>query len=317
MTSLAQFAMIASIISVVLPAKSVHAQTLSESSWVSPNGNDGNQSSGCQSTAPCQSFQAALNATLAGGTISCIEPPFTPGPLTITQDVIIDCSGGIVTGDFIFHNPAITIASKINVILRGLTITGGETAVAGINVTAGATIRIEQCKIFQFETGVLIAPTSGNASIKVQDSTISRNSAAGVKVEPTGGATVQIEFERSQSEHNTGGGFRVQTTGAGSVTASIWDSSIGLNGANGLIALSGPSGSILVNLTNDILASNVLAGVEANQSAGGSAVVTVSRSTLSNNGSAWESVDGGTLLSFENNEVTGPIGTPPNHASFQ
>jgi hypothetical protein len=111
---------------------------------------------------------------------------------------------------------------------------------------------------------------------------------------------------------------RIDGTGGGPITATISDSTVSFNGGNAVNAISGASGNVLVNLTNDIIASNGASGVQANQSSGGSAIVTVSRTTLSNNSSAaWSSVGGGTLLSFKNNEVTGPTGTTPSPATFQ
>jgi hypothetical protein len=126
-----------------------------------------------------------------------------------------------------------------------------------------------------------------------------------------------VTIDRSQIKNNTGGGIKIDASGGGPITATIADSFISLNGSNGVNALSGPLDNVLVNLTNDIIATNGLAGVQSNQTAGGSAVITISRSTLSNNGSAWGSVGGGTLLSFQNNEVTGATGSTPSPASFQ
>ena len=72
-----------------------------------------------------------------------------------------------------------------------------------------------------------------------------------------------------------------------------------------------------MNLIRNVIASNGLAGVQSNQSNGGNASVTVSQSMLSSNGSAWSIVGGATLLSYQNNEVTGTIGTPTSPASIQ
>ena len=124
-------------------------------------------------------------------------------------------------------------------------------------------------------------------------------------------------FDHVLVESNVGGGIRVDGTGGGPVKVAITDSSISLNSSNGVNAVSGPAGNVRVNLIRDVIASNGLAGVQSNQSSGGSSSVTVSQSTLSSNGSAWSIIGGATLLSYQNNEVTGTTGTPPSPASFQ
>jgi len=76
-------------------------------------------------------------------------------------------------------------------------------------------------------------------------------------------------------------------------------------------AVSGPSGNVKVDLTRVVIANNNGAGVQANNSAGGTAMVTVGQSILSNNTSAWSPVGTPMLQSFQNNQVTGAVGTAP------
>ena len=79
-----------------------------------------------------------------------------------------------------------------------------------------------------------------------------------------------------------------------------------------------PSGNVAMDLMRVTLAKNGAAGVQANISGGGTSSVTVGKSLLSNNANAWEALNGASLLSYKNNQVTGPVGTGPSgQANFQ
>ena len=122
---------------------------------------------------------------------------------------------------------------------------------------------------------------------------------------------VHAAVERTHADENTGGGMRIDGTGGGSSNVAVTDSSLSLNGSNGLNAVSGPSGTVKVDLTRDVIADNAGNGVQSSNASGGTATVTVGQSILSNNASAWSIVSTGQLLSFGNNQVTGPAGTGP------
>jgi hypothetical protein len=313
---------IACMLAAVLQPTSTRATANATVTFVSANGVDGNTVNLCSQGSPCGSIAAAISVTTPGGTVVCLSPALTTGPVTITQDVTIDCNqGSLPLAAAAVGGTGITINTPgINVTLRGLAIYGldGASNPNGVQINAAASVRIEDCKIYNFGSGngVLIAPSTGSVSVKIQDSTISKNS-TGIKIAPSGGATVAFSMERSRSENNAGGGVRVDASGSGAITATITDSNVSFNGGNAVNAISGSSGNVLVNLTHDTIASNAGAAVQANQSAGGGATVTVTKSTLSNNGSAWSIVGGATLLSFKDNAVTGPTGSTPAMANFQ
>lgn len=69
-----------------LPATSAHAQF--SRTYVSINGQGGND---CSRGAPCLSFAAAHDATLAGGEIICLDSA-SFGNLIITKSITIDCT---------------------------------------------------------------------------------------------------------------------------------------------------------------------------------------------------------------------------------
>jgi hypothetical protein len=310
MRSATGFALLATILAFATP---VQAQTLSVSAWVSRTGDDGNQSSGCPSTAPCQTLISALIAVFPGGTISCADPTFTPpGPLTISKSVTIDCSGSITFGDGISPDGGNGIninTAGVEVTLRGLDIQGGgitSTPPVGVNITAAAIVRLENCKISGFGTaGVKVAPTAGNVTVKIQDSTISANG-SGVLVAPTGSGSVSMSIERSRIENNSGGGVKTDTT-SGAINASISDSSVSFNNGNGLNAVSGSGAQNMLSLTRDIIALNGTAGVQAN---GATSAVLIDTTLLdSNTAGATTSVAGGRLLTYGNNRIVGSSGS--------
>ena len=74
------------------------------------------------------------------------------------------------------------------------------------------------------------------------------------------------------------------------------------NGGNGINAVSGP-GNVVVGVMRGVVASNALAGIQLNQSTGGIWIVTVGNSALYGNNTAAQSVSGGALLSYSNNQV--------------
>ena len=160
-----------------------------------------------------------------------------------------------------------------------------------------------------------MTPSSGTTSVKIQETTVNSNG-AGISVKPTGG-TVNIVIERTHSDNNIGGGVRIDGTAGGTVNAAITDSSFSLNGSNGLNALSGTA-NVAVDVERVVFGENGGVGVNATNSNGGTSTVTVGSSMLSyNTGGAWGIAGTATLLSFKNNQVTGPTGATPGTASFQ
>jgi hypothetical protein len=91
-----------------------------------------------------------------------------------------------------------------------------------------------------------------------------------------------------------------------------------LNGGAGANGVSGASGNVAIDMMRVTITKNGGAGVQANISGGGTSTVTVGDSILSNNASAWQALNGASLLSYKNVQVTGPAGTGPSgQANFQ
>ena len=158
-------------------------------------------------------------------------------------------------------------------------------------------------------------PGSGTVAVKIQETNINNNQ-AGVLSKPTGGATVNMSIDHSLIDANVGGAMKIDGTGGGSSNVSVNDTSLSLNGGAGANGVSGASGNVAIDMMRDTITKNGGAGVQANISGGGTSTVTVGESMLSNNASAWQALNGASLLSYKNNQVTGPVGTGPSGQAF-
>ena len=294
------------------------AQAQRTETWISGTGSDSNTSTLCQRAAPCQGVSAAMSVTFAGGTVFCADPLVSFGasssPVVITKDLTIDCTSGFAASP-VFYSGGVGVAVNtpgINVTLRGLTIYGIDTPAApqtaGVSITAGAVVRIENCKIFSVGSGpgIQVTPSGGTAVIKIQDSTITNNG-GGILVTPTGGADVSISVDRSRIESNKGGGIKINGTSAGSITADIGDTSVSFNSGNGINAVAGSSSQNIVSIRNSVIAKNAAAGVQAN---GANAGVLVQMTLLDQNtAGATTVVNGGHISTYGNNSIVGSAGS--------
>src|SRR3984957_5645764 len=298
-----------------------HAQATR--TWASGAGNDANPGS---RTAPSKTWAGAISKTATGGEIDAIDPGGF-GELTITKSITLDGGGGQVESTLVTGTPGMTInagAADVviirNVRFNGLLQTGSPGTIC-VQILKAGRVALENDDIFGFgnasgQAGIVIAPSSGTVNVAVQTTT-SVDNQIGLLSKPTGGATVNLTVEHSYMDKNQGGGIRPGGTGGGTTNAAITDTSMSLNNGNGIIAISGPS-NVNADLMRDVMANNVASGVVSNNSAGATATVTVGSSILSNNVvGAWSIAGTGTLLSYKNNQVTGPAGSTPGTATAQ
>ncbi|HXQ84112.1 MAG TPA: right-handed parallel beta-helix repeat-containing protein [Xanthobacteraceae bacterium] len=294
-----------------------HAQATR--TWISGVGDDANP---CSRTAPCKTFAGAISKTTAGGEIDALDPGGFGG-VTITKAITFDGGGGQVASILVAGTNGINISAGASdtIIIRNMRLNGilnaGSPGLTGIAINTAAKVVVEKCEIFGFQNAAIqVSVSSGTFALKVQETTLNNNG-GGITSKPSGGATVNAVIERTHADGNTGGGVRVDGTGGGSSNVAITDSSLSNNGSNGLNAVSGPSGNVKVDLTRDVVANNASAALQSSNSTGGTSTVTVGQSMLSNNGTAWSIVSTGQLLSYGNNQVTGPVGTGPTAGGIQ
>jgi len=107
--------------------------------WVSAAGNDANTGT---ALSPCADFATAVANTAAGGIVSVMGPG-DYGPVTVTQSITIDGTGGGSIG-FAGDGEAIYISSgsNANVVIRNLTIDGGGTGSDAIFIASAGTTNV-------------------------------------------------------------------------------------------------------------------------------------------------------------------------------
>ena len=285
--------------------------------WISGVGDDANP---CSRTAPCKTFAGAIAKTATGGEIDALDPGGF-GALTITKSITLDGGGGQVASVLASGTNGINVVANAAtdvVILRNLRLNGilnsGSAGIIGVNVASASRVVIENCDIFGFgQQAISITPSSGTMSVKIQKTTANNNGAAGVLVNPSGGATANVAIDGSRFDNNLGGGLKVTGTSGTTENVAVTDTSFSLNAANGVNATAGGS-TANVDLERVTIADNGQNGVESN---GTGTTVTVGSSLLSFNASAWSILSSGVLNSYKNNQVTGPMGSTPGLASFQ
>src|SRR5579862_3275156 len=97
--------------------------------WVSGVGDDANP---CSRTAPCKTFAGAISKTAPGGEIDVLDPGGF-GAVTITKSISIEADG-VIAGVLVSGTNGINVAAGAadTVVLRGLTIDGLGTGLAGV-----------------------------------------------------------------------------------------------------------------------------------------------------------------------------------------
>ena len=116
-------------------------------------------------------------------------------------------------------------------------------------------------------------------------------------------------------DQNAGGGLIGDGTGgSGPIRVAVGDSSASQNAGNGIAALGG-SASVNIDVTHTAITGNA----NGIQSQGTPAKITVGNSQISQNGTAIQTFNGGTVLSYTTNQMSAnqSSGNPPGSASLQ
>jgi hypothetical protein len=228
---------------------SAHAATANRT-WVSHSGLSSNAGLNppCSPTNPCDTFATALGVTNAGGEINCVDSGDfgAGGALNINKSVTIDCTGQFAT---IFSNigVAIQIGGGVEVVLRGLSIEniGSTLGQFGIdfNPNSASSVKIENCRIFGFQSGagILLAtgPTAGISTLSVIDSIIENNGTptnGGIVITPSGASSVNVVVERTPLLKNTNGIVVDSSQTTGPIQVQIRDSVIAGGTNSGVLA---------------------------------------------------------------------------------
>ncbi len=297
------------------------AQAPATRTWVSGVGDDANP---CSRTAPCKTFAGAISKTAPAGEINCFDLGGY-GAVTITKALSILCDAG-EAGVLVPGTNGISIAAGASdvVNLKGLDIDGIGTGLNGVQFNSGAALRITDCIIHQFSSGVsagvAFAPSGAVTSKLVIESTvISENggvtSGFGIIVAPTNGAVADVTLKNVQVTNSTGAGVRfdVTGTGGGRVNAVMRDSTVAQNSLSGVIAV-GPQ-PVQVLLDGVSIMHNGGFGINAS---GVGALVTMTRSSVTENVTGL-AITNGVIASYGDNEIdhNNNIGATPSTIAHQ
>jgi hypothetical protein len=270
--------------------------------WVSGVGNDANP---CSRTAPCKTFAGAISQTAPGGIIDVLDPGGF-GTVTILQDLTIDGSGGSIAGMLGTGVNGININSPgVHVTLRNLDIEGEGTGLIGVNFVQGASLTIENCRIYGFQSGgARGVSVTANSTVKVAISNSDiRDNGVGIHLETTAGQVLLATLDNVNSQNNASHGLEV--AGPGSAFARVRRSSFDNNAGDGLRAASSTS-----TLTVTESSASFNSGVGINGAASG-ARVRASGNVLVNNSFGF-GIAGGAIIESDATNRVGGTSTPPN-----
>jgi hypothetical protein len=264
--------------------------------WVGPNGSDANA---CTETAPCATFQRAIN--VGASQINCLASG-SYGPVTIQTSLTIDCGAGNV-GNVVVSgggNFAITITgSGITVILRHLALNGLGTAAGGIVATTGftgGTLIVEDCMVHGFaSSGIAFAPSNARGLLQVSNSQIFQN-ATGITIAPINGNIASTTLSGVELVANSQNGLSF--AGDGVVAGTMRNSIVGENAVDGIVA---NTRQVFFTVEESSIIANLSKGIDV-ISPGSN--LTVTASTIGANGTGVQAT-AGSIVSFGNNSLNG------------
>jgi hypothetical protein len=227
-----------------------------------------------------------LSKTSAGGEIDVLDSgDFAPVSIGQSVSIVADgVVGGISvtgTGDGI----DVSVGTNDVVVLRGLTIIGGDPAIifipnSGIAFNSSGALHIEGCTIEGFTTGVEIIPASGQSRVFIKDTIVRDGKISGIHFEASGG-TVTASLDNVRTENNNPSGTFVG------------------NGRSAIEAEAAGGGRAVINLERTIVSGNGT-GVRA---AGANSTINMSNVTVVNNITGLSPTNGH-IVSFGNNKIT-------------
>jgi hypothetical protein len=293
--------------------------------WVASFGSNANT---CERSSPCATFLGALNKTLAGGEISCVDAGNFGGAV-ISQSLTINCENTVGTNTpgpsngTTFFSVQLTSSSD-TVLLRGLDISGlggACSTCAPITFFGRGTLQIEKVRIGNLHGnslgstyGISFFPI-GPARLEVSDSFIANIGAggqiggAGIYVFPASGGSANVSVNRTELKGNVNGIFvDAGSSGAGPVNLNVRDSLV-TGSSNAGIAVASPSVPVTAVIDRTTVNSSLNTGVAAS---GAGAIVRVGNSTISGNVTGVAVFNGATMRSYKNNQINANLtdGTP-------
>lgn len=282
-----------------LAVLATNASAQATRTWVSGVGDDANP---CSRTAPCKTFAGAISKTAAGGEIDTLDPGGW-GAVTITKSITIDggpTAGGILNAGS--NGIVINAAATDTVTIRNLSIQGIGSGLAGIKILGAGTVHIENCVIVNnAQKGIEAQPAGAGLKLFIKDTTIRGNTnganGGGIFLAPVAPRQISAYLNRVSIYKNTFGIRCLDNT-----TTTIRDSDISGNDTHGIIAESVAAVPAIISVQGSNISRNASSGLRAINAA---ATIRVGTSMINDNNKGLESVFGGNLLSFTNNDIAG------------
>jgi hypothetical protein len=267
---------------------------------------------------PCRHLATAYAATAADGEIYVLDPA-NYGSLTITHGVSIEGHGWASIAP-VANGNAITInanpGDKINII--GVVLDG--TALAntnGILFNSGGSLTVADSVVRNFSLdGIRVPPTSGTLMLLLTDVVVSDNSGLGIRISPSGTASVAGLIKRATLGGNLFGGIVADGSLAttSNIDVTIVDSaavgaptggpsSLSSNGI-GFQAISASGAANTTMYLKNVTANNFATGVHADNEA----IVRITRSAFTRNEFGVNDagiVSPGAIYTFGDNDIGG------------
>lgn len=299
----------------LLVLQSAPAQAQATRTWVSGVGDDANP---CSRTAPCKTFAGAISKTALNGEINCLDPAGY-GAVTITKSMTIDCRytlGSILNAgtngiNIPFDSFTAAGETRKTVRLRGLSLQGADTGIAGIRITgttgsANSKVFIEQSLIDGNFGGASTKGISdertGGGELYISDTTVRNAGTFGIAVNPlngtAAGARIDVSIDNVRSQNSVAGFV------AGSAVRAMVSRSVFSGNSGAGIEVSGPFATSEVNVIDSVTSNNGT-GI-AND---GGATIRISNTDIAFNTTGLT----GAVQSFGNNRISsnGSAGTAP------
>ena len=215
--------------------------------FVASSGSDANN---CAFATPCRTFGQAMTAVDPNGEIIVLNSAGY-GSVTLTKSVSLTAAPGVYAGISVFPGFAgITIASNVNVIMRGLSINsqGGNN---GILMSGNSNLSIENCVIANFsgvgQNGISVTSA---ASVRMVD-TIVRDNDTGIQLQA--GAVTDISGSKFLGNNTA----ILASSVSSPPTSVVISDSIVAAGGTGVEAISSGSGSSQINMVRSAVTNNL------------------------------------------------------------
>ena len=273
--------------------------------WVSGVGNDENP---CSRTAPCKTWAGAISKTAAGGEMNALDPGGY-GTLTITKSITVDGGSGsgwastlasLGTTGFIINDSASGTPGTIVVKLRNLSINGAGTTlgVNGISFTSGASLSIENVRIYHFTGDGIRKATSTAGRLIVQDTTISDCAGDAIELGGTNATHDAVTIDNVRITRN-GNGVKVSNRANVAISNSVLSNNTATASSAAVISTSAIAGGAIIDLENCQINFNSV-GVQSNAGNG----IRLSNVHMTGNANALN-FNGGGIGTYNNNRIFG------------